>query len=93
MYSVVKQCIRYKGTNSEFFNSQMGVKQGDPSSSLLFLLFVNDIVQNINSDIEGIFSTNELNIFLLMFADDAAIFSQSTTALQNMLNPFTAEVA
>lgn len=36
MYCVVKSCVRYKAEKSQFFNSDIGVKQGDPSSSLLF---------------------------------------------------------
>ena len=62
----------------------IGVKQGDPS--LMFLFFINDILANINSNIEGIFTKDELKIFILLFADDAALFAQTPAALQSMLN-------
>ena len=39
MYSVVKSVVRYKSTDSSFIDSNIGVKQGDPSSSLIFLFF------------------------------------------------------
>ena len=65
---------------------QLGVKQGDPSSSLLFMLFVNDILSNINSDLDGIFTISELKLFLIMFADGQVLFSTSPTSLQLMLN-------
>jgi len=50
MYNIVKQVIRYKSDTSESIPSFMGVKQGDPRSSLLCLLFLNDILENINAD-------------------------------------------
>ena len=45
MYYVVKSCIRFKSSHSSFFTSHMGLKQGDPSSPLLFILFINDIIE------------------------------------------------
>lgn len=38
-------------------------KQGDPSSLLFLMLFVNDIIENINTDTDGIFTENELQLF------------------------------
>lgn len=70
MYNVVRSCIRYKSTYSTFFSSNIGFKQGDPSSPLLFMLFVNDIVDRINTDLDSIFSVNELKLFLILYADD-----------------------
>ena len=32
----------------------MGLKQGYPSSPLMFMMFINIIVDNINSDLENI---------------------------------------
>ena len=74
----IKSCIRYKGIKSDFINLQFGVKQGDPSSSLLCLFFLNDIIQHINTDIDGIMTLEELKLLLLFFADDAVLFAQHT---------------
>ena len=49
MYNVVKSCVRYKSKTSNFIDSKVGVKQGDPSSSLMFLFFVNDILNHIDT--------------------------------------------
>ena len=46
MYTIVKSVIRYKNTNSEAISSFIGVKQGDPASSILCLFFLNDIIKN-----------------------------------------------
>ena len=57
MYTTVKSTVQYQNVKSESFNSYIGVKQGDPCSSLLCLYFLNDILQHIKSDIEGIFNS------------------------------------
>ena len=52
----------------------MGQNQGDPSSSLLFMTFINDIIDNINTDLEGIFTVEEIQLFMLLYADDVVVF-------------------
>lgn len=86
MYSEVKSCIRYKSSLSGFFNSRMGLKQGDPSSPLMFMMFINDIADNINTDLENIFTIEQIQFFMLLYADDAAVFAKSPDSLQSMLH-------
>ena len=43
MYLMVRSYVRYKSSYSNFLNSYIGLKQGDPSSLIRFILFVNDI--------------------------------------------------
>ena len=50
------------------------------------MMFVNDIITSINTDLDGIFSTEELKLSLDLFADDQVLFSTSPTTLQSMLN-------
>ena len=66
MYSTVKQCVRYNGNMSDFFSSHIGLKQGDPSLSLMFIMFVNDILSCINTDLDGIFTVESFVYFLQM---------------------------
>ena len=65
MYSSVRSAIKYNRITSKCINSYLGVKQGDPSSSLLFMMFVNDIMSNIlvNTDVQGILSMMRFNFF------------------------------
>jgi len=87
MYNAVKASVRYQSRLSSFFTSNIGINQGDPSSSLMFLYYVNDILSNINSNIHGLCDINDVKFFLLLlFADDAAIFAETPCALQSILN-------
>ena len=86
MYITVKSCVRYNSSYSEFFSLNNGLKQGDPSLPLLFMFFVNDIVDNINSDLEHVFTPKELKLFLIMYADDQVVFAKSPETLQSILH-------
>jgi len=55
---------------SDFFNVAIGLKQGEPLSPLMFILFVNDISNIVdfnNLDIA------QLSLYVLIFADDIAV--------------------
>ena len=83
MYTTIKSCVRINNELSPFINSNKGVKQEDPSSSLMFLFFVNDILLNMKSDI---YDLDDLQVFMLLFADGAALFAHSPQALQSLLD-------
>ena len=68
MYTVVKSCIRYQSSFCRFFNSYNGLKQGDPCSPILFMFFINDIMQSINTNFDQIFTVDEIRLFLLLYA-------------------------
>ena len=86
MYNKVRSTVRYRSEYSDFINSNIGVKQGDPASSILCLFLLNDILNHINSNVDGIISVDEIQLFLLLFADDAAVFTQDPQSLQLILN-------
>ena len=43
------------------------------------------MLDSINSNLNGIFTTNEMKLFLLLFADDQVVFAKSPQALQSLL--------
>ena len=88
MYCSIKACIRYKGITSDFINSTIGVKQGDPSSSLLCLFFPNDIIKCINTDIYGIMTLEELKLFCIVLCRRRCPFCANPRSLQTMLPDF-----
>lgn len=60
--------------------------QGEALSPLLFSLYVNDMETNfINNNCDSI-ELNSINMFLLLYADDTVIFSESVSGLQKMLD-------
>ena len=87
MNSTVKSCVKYQYSYSELFESHIGLKQEDPSSPLIFMFFVNDILSYIDTDVEEVFSINELHLFLILFADDQALFAKSPKSLQSIMRP------
>ena len=73
-------------TYSDFFDVTIGVKQGEPLSPLLFILFINDIKNCIDFENLTEKDLNLLSVFMLLFADDIAIFTTSPDSLQSQLN-------
>ena len=57
-----KQRVLLKGKNSEWADISAGVPQGSVLGSLLFLVYVDDLVENVGCDIT-------------LFADDTSLFS------------------
>ena len=86
MYSNVKSCVRHMDTLSDFFKSDVGLFQGEITSPILFSLFVNDIEHHMQENMNNGLTLDQLSIFLIMFADDCALLSDSAQGLQSNLN-------
>ena len=84
MYSSVKLCIRQFSSLSDFFNSNVGVKQGEPLSPFFFLLYINDLADELRCSIDE--NLDELSICLLLFAEDLVIVAKSPEELQSLIN-------
>ena len=85
MYYSVKAAVRSNNETSPFLDSNIGVKQGDPSFSLLVLLFINDILTICYDNIEGLFTQDDLKVFILLLTD-AVFFAHTPEALQSLPN-------
>ena len=86
IYKSVKSCVKVNGHVTDYFESYMGVIQGEPLSPLMFIFFLNDISSAINNNHIDSISLDEIQIFMLLFADDT--FSYSKEGLQILLNNF-----
>ena len=49
------------------------------------MLFISDIIQNVNSDFDNIVTVDKLQIFMLLYAYDVVVFARSVEVLQSIL--------
>lgn len=69
-------------TVSDEFGSVIGVKQGCVLSSLLFILYLNDITEYVRGGIEF----NRINLPALLYADDIVFLADTVESMQLMIN-------
>ena len=78
MYSNTKMRVKIGDQISKEFSYERGVRQGCPTSPLLFNLYINDILNNIQPiDVEGI----EDGLKGLIFVDDTVIAANNMIEL------------
>ena len=86
LYLNNKVCVKINNNNfTEWFDSSNGVRQGDSISPTLFSVFINDLVGNIKSLNRGI-KLDDLDISILLYADDVVLISEREEDLQIMLD-------
>ena len=82
MYDKMK--LEMRGDN-RYFESTLGILQGEITSPLFFSFFVRDLEDNLSEEAIGI-SVFDVLIKLLMYADDMVLFSETKEGLQEGLN-------
>ena len=92
-------CVKQQSLISGLFSCNMGVRQGENLSPLLFALFLNDFEETISQkynglptfkDISKVLSTDDIeffiNMYTLLYADDTLVFAESPIEMQLALD-------
>ena len=90
MYKTVEARVGCGAHFTECISCTRGVKQGDVCSPVLFSLFINELaLEIISKGKHGVtFSSFSVELFILLFADDIVLLSETVTGLQTQLNSF-----
>ena len=85
MYANSMLCCKQQGQFSDFFKSNIGLRQGDNLSPTLFNIYINDIIQIFDEKCNAPILKTE-KVACLLYADDMILISTSKEGLQNCLN-------
>ena len=94
LYQKTKARVRVNGELTDVFDCNKGVRQGDNSSPLRFISFVNDFNNLIRTEFEGICLNAErseefttfLKMYSLLYADDTLLLSETEEDMQRALD-------
>ena len=86
MYRDIKSKVKYDNKLSNDFSSHLGVRQGECLSPFLFSMYLNDLENELIQKGAGGFDIGMLKLYLLLYADDIVIFSNTSEGLQNGLD-------
>jgi hypothetical protein len=73
------------GNMTDWFNVDSGLKQGCILSSIMFNIYVNSLIDDINALNIGIDIENE-KLAMVLYADDVALLAENEKDLQKMLD-------
>lgn len=88
MYSNVSSIVRDPRTKalSGAFTCSLGVRQGESLSPFLFAMYVNDLEDKLFEKGVDALDVYDMKLFLLLYADDAVLLSDSAKGLQKSLD-------
>ena len=86
MYSRARACVKSQTGLSDSFDCILGVRQGESLSPFLFAMFINDLESTLQTS--GMLGLNmdTLKLFIVLYADDAVLLSESREDMQAGLN-------
>jgi len=84
IYKHVESCVLLGKNRTDFFDIEVGLRQGCLLSPILFLIFLNDLVDEINKLGKGVKCGSKC-VSILLFADDIALLAETKEDLELML--------
>ena len=95
IYENAKSQVSFKNITTSQFPCQVGVRQGENLSPLLFAIYLNDFNTFLSEKYNGLSMVSEsisselqvyLRIFCLLYADDTLVLAETATDLQKSLD-------
>jgi hypothetical protein len=83
-YSNVRALVRVNDVESGWFDTKVGVRQGDTLSPLLFNIFINGIVEKVREGGGGV-RVGEMEVPILLFADDMVLMADGVEELERLV--------
>ena len=86
LYKFVSACVRINGSTTDWFDVNIGLRQGCLLSPLLFNCFINDLAAKVKAIGKGVLIDESERICILLYADEFVLLGDSEADLQAMLN-------
>ena len=96
LYHHAKSCVMANGKMSDYFTCNVGVRQGENLSPLLFAIYLNDFesyvsrhykgLDTLSDDITYHLSDPDIEVCLRLHADDTIVMAEIPEQLQKALN-------
>ena len=86
LYSEIKLRVRNLNSLSDLYSCDLGLLQGEILSPFLFTIFLNDIEMHLGQNLHDGITLDHLQLYLLLFADDAVLISETPEGLQRSLD-------
>ena len=85
MYERVQSCVRVNGRKLEWFDINVGVRQGCVLSPILFSVFFNGLAKAVKDAGLGVPIGRGRKMALLLYADDIVLTARNASDLQKMI--------
>ena len=100
LYSNAKSCVKHNGAISDSFACNVGVRQGENLSPMLFAIYLNDFELFVSNRYKGLDGISQeanrylcdddievfLRLYVLLYADDTIVMAETPNDLQDALN-------
>ena len=95
MYSQTKSLVRCNGLYTNSFNCNIGIRQGENLSSMLFSIFLNDLENFLSQNGCDYISVKDhthmqefLKLFVLLYADDTVLLASNIRKFRQILKEY-----
>ena len=86
MYESLKSSVKFQCQFSQCFDCNVGLMHGEAMSPFLFSLYINDFENELIKDLCEPIYLQDVSLFLLMYADDTVLLSETAGGLQKMID-------